>query len=240
MLAPVIKTNAEALTIKLDVLPHNRALSLVVLVDGNRDLGTVHLPAYGTDKLVKVAALHVQPRFQNALVDLPHRLADGGGYPHAHQLLEARHVGDQVGVQVVRVECRPKGSVVGALEQISQVVQLLHGLGQGRVTGCWVMCCRVEGCEDVAREQGEAEREVRAGEDGEGLDKNVGDGLIAREMRVELVSAECVLAQARNSVADRAVVVCGVQIELIMYFNGRGDSVPIPRVIGNVVVNCSS
>jgi hypothetical protein len=41
----------------------------------------------------------------------------------------------------------------------------------------------------VAGEEREAERKVRAGEDGEGLDEDVGDGLIAREVRVELVSA---------------------------------------------------
>lgn len=38
------------------------------------------------------------------------------------------------------------------------------------------------------REQRQTQGEVRAGEDGERLDKNVGDGLVAREVRVELVA----------------------------------------------------
>jgi hypothetical protein len=41
----------------------------------------------------------------------------------------------------------------------------------------------------VAGEEREAERKVWAGEDGKGLDEDVGDGLIAGEVRVELVSA---------------------------------------------------
>jgi hypothetical protein len=37
-------------------------------------------------------------------------------------------------------------------------------------------------------EERKAEREVGAGEDGEGLDENVGDGLVAGEVWVELVA----------------------------------------------------
>lgn len=37
-------------------------------------------------------------------------------------------------------------------------------------------------------EEVQAEGEVRGGEDGEGFDEDVGDGLVAREVRVELVS----------------------------------------------------
>jgi hypothetical protein len=87
----------------------------------------------------------------------------------------------------------------------------------------------------VAGQQGKAEREVWAGEDGEGLDEDVGDGLVAGEMRVELVAEYNALAQARSGITDRVVVVCDIQIELIINFKGWGDSVPIPQVIGNVV-----
>jgi hypothetical protein len=38
-------------------------------------------------------------------------------------------------------------------------------------------------------EEGEAEGEVGAGENGEGLDEDVGDGLVAGEVWVELVAA---------------------------------------------------
>lgn len=36
----------------------------------------------------------------------------------------------------------------------------------------------------------EAEGEVRGGEDGEGFDEDVGDGFVAGEVRVELVSSK--------------------------------------------------
>jgi hypothetical protein len=64
---------------------------------------------------------------------------------------------------------------------------------------------RVKGCEDVAGEEGEAECKVRAGEDGEGLDEDVGDGLVAGEVWVELVSAVFALAEDRRSDARKAV-----------------------------------
>lgn len=40
----------------------------------------------------------------------------------------------------------------------------------------------------MRREEVAGEGEVGGGEDGEGLDEDVGDGLVAREVRVELVS----------------------------------------------------
>ena len=50
------------------------------------------------------------------------------------------------------------------------------------------MCCGGEGRERVDRQEGESEGEVGAGEDGEGLDEDVGDGLVAGEVGVELVA----------------------------------------------------
>lgn len=140
--------------------------------------------------MLKVGAGQVQPALEDGLVDLAHRLADGGGDAHAHQLLEAGDIGDQIGVQVVAVEGGPEGGVVGALEQVLQLVELLHGLGEGRVAGGGVVRRGREGRQRVHGQQREAEGEVRAGEDGEGLDEDVGDGLVAREVRVELVAMQ--------------------------------------------------
>jgi hypothetical protein len=46
----------------------------------------------------------------------------------------------------------------------------------------------------VWREEGEAEREVGAGEDGESLDEDVGNGLVASKMWIELVAVVSRLA----------------------------------------------
>lgn len=56
----------------------------------------------------------------------------------------------------------------------------MYGLGE-RVGG-WV------GGENVRREESKTEAEVRRGEDGERLDEDVGDGLIATKVGVELVA----------------------------------------------------
>lgn len=54
--------------------------------------------------------------------------------------------------------------------------------GLGKRVGGWV------GGENVRREESEAEAEVGRGEDGERLDQDVGDGLIATKVGVELVA----------------------------------------------------
>ncbi len=60
--------------------------------------------------------------------------------------------------------------------------ELLDGFGERGVGG-------VGGRgEDVRGEEVQAEGEVGGGEDGEGFDEDVGDGFVAREVRVELVS----------------------------------------------------
>jgi hypothetical protein len=51
----------------------------------------------------------------------------------------------------------------------------------------------------VAGEEREAERKVRARKDSQGLDEDVCDGLIAGEVRVELVSVMLWSAEARES-----------------------------------------
>lgn len=59
--------------------------------------------------------------------------------------------------------------------------ELLDGFGQ-RVEG------GRGGGEGVRGEEVQAETEIRRGKDGEGLDEDVGAGLLARQVRVELVA----------------------------------------------------
>lgn len=62
--------------------------------------------------------------------------------------------------------------------------------------------------EDVCWEEVEAQREVGGGEDGEGLDEGVGDGLVAGEVGVELVAGEGVLAGSSLPVVVAAAESC--------------------------------
>lgn len=90
------------LTVKLDVFPHNGALSLVIFVDGYLDLASVDIPsAHRADEVLKLLALEVQPALQNAALYLTDGLAHRCGNAHAHQFLEPGYVGNQVGVEVV-------------------------------------------------------------------------------------------------------------------------------------------
>lgn len=184
------KGREKKLTVKVDILPDNGALCLVVLVHGDLDLAALDVPAAdASDKVLKLGAGQVKPRLEDGLVDLADGLADGRRNADAHQLLEARDVGNQVGVQVIRVERRPEGSVVGALEQVAQLVELLHRLGKGRVACCGVVRRRRQRRQRVPGQQRQTQGEVGTGEDGQRLDEDVGDGLIARKVRVELVAA---------------------------------------------------
>lgn len=75
---------------------------------------------------------------------------------------------------------------------------------------------RVEGRKDVAGKERQAEREVGAGEDGEGLDEDVGDGLVAGEVRVELVAVGAPSVAATQDGDTKLMRADGVQIELII------------------------
>ena len=81
------------------------------------------------------------------------------------------------------------------------------GAGGGRALGL-VFC---EG-EDVGREEGEAEAEVRGWEDCEGFDEDVGCCFVAREVRVELVSI---------SVRSGLVSAAGMMLENVLVGGGR-------------------
>ena len=71
-------------------------------------------------------------------------------------------------------------------------------------------------------EKREAEGEVGAGKDGEGLDENVGDGLVASEVGVELVAAVSRLAGCSEDTESTIVEVERCQIELIIRLQWAG------------------
>ena len=80
-------------------------------------------------------------------------------------------------------------------------------------------------------EERQTQGEVGAGEDGEGLDEDVGDGLVAGEVRVELVSVrrQNVLVSEAVLVLDFAWCVCVqtrvrrvFQLELISNITSAG------------------
>lgn len=175
------KIKGAKLTIKLDILPHHGSPSLVLLVERNVDRLALDGPStHVLDEVVKRLVLDAQPRLQAALVDALHALADDDGHANPHELLEALHIGNQVGVKVVVFQRGPELVVLCVVKEGVEGGELLHGFGQ-RVGG------RV-GLQRVRGEERQAEAEVWGGEDGQGLDEDVGCRLIAGEVGVELVS----------------------------------------------------
>jgi len=169
------------LTIKLDILTHNSAPSLILLVERNSDTAALDTPPTDLlDKLLKRLAVQVQPRLEHAALNTLHSLADNHSLALAHQLLETLHVGSEIGVEVIAVECGPELVVGGADELAVQGVELLYGFGERVGRGV--------GGEDVRGQESQAQAEVGRGEDGERLDQDVGDGLFAAEVGVELVA----------------------------------------------------
>jgi hypothetical protein len=71
-------------------------------------------------------------------------------------------------------------------------------------------------------EKREAEGEVGPGEDRESLDEDVGDGLVASEVRVELVAAVSWLAGCNEDTESIIVVEESCQIELIIRLQWAG------------------
>lgn len=168
------------------------AASLILLVGGDTDNSTINLPATDIrDKLVKgLTAAQIKPLLEGVGRDRAEGLADLHGDADADELLEARDVGRQVGVQVVRVERRPELRVLGGLEQGRQSGELLHGLDEVRGLRCGLgLACGGEGLR-VGGEQGEAQREGRGGEHGQSLGQDVGHRLGLEEVRIELVAFE--------------------------------------------------
>ena len=185
--------------LKPDLLPHHRPLGLILLVNRHAhdpdliDPPAANLPHEG----VKLPPLQIQPALGDGALDGAAALADGDGDADAHELLEAVDVGDEVGVEVVRVERVPEVAVGALLEEGVEVGELLDGFGErgvgdggggeGGGRGRGGGGGRGRG-EDVRGEEVQAEGEVGGGEDGEGFDEDIGDGFVAGEVRVELVS----------------------------------------------------
>lgn len=118
--------------VELDVLAHSGAAGLVLLVERHLDGGAVDLPAANLgDEVVELVALDVQPALEHVALDLLHALADNDGNADLHDLLEALHVGDQVGVEVVALKSVPEVGVAGVDELVVQDAQVLDGFGEG-------------------------------------------------------------------------------------------------------------
>lgn len=88
-------------------------------------------------------------------------------------------------------------------------------------------------------EEVECEGEVRRWEDGEGLDEDVGDGLIFGEVGVELVSVaesiESVICLMDVRTVTKVELLDVFQIELIINFKRqKGFILHCPQVIENV------
>lgn len=184
LLAPNITTSkVRELTIKLDILTHNSAPSLVLLVEGNSDTAALNTPPTNLlDKLLKRLAVEIQPRLQHTALHTLHSLRDDHSLTHTHQLLKALHISSQVGVKVIAVQSGPEGIVGGADELAVQGVELLYGFGERVGRGV--------GRQNVRGEESQAQAEVGGGEDGKRLDQDVGDGLFAAEVGVELVAGK--------------------------------------------------
>lgn len=138
--------------------------------------------------------LEGEPVHHGLGLDLAVNLCDLSDDAPADELLEAGDVGDEVGVDVVAVECRPKVLVLRRLEQRVELRQLLHGLdelgdlhgerilrrfGGGGGAGEWL---------GVRRQQREGKGESRGREDGQRFCEDVGRGLGVEQIRVELVA----------------------------------------------------
>jgi hypothetical protein len=173
--------------VELDVLAHSGAAGLVLLVEGHVDGVAVDLPAaHLGDEVVELVALDVQPALEHVALHLLHALADNNRDADLHDFLETLHVGDQVGVEVVALEGVPEVGVAGACELLVEDAQVVHGFGEGAGGRRDTILCGHDG---VCGQEGQAKAEVRGGEDCEGFDEDVGDGLVAGEVRVELVPA---------------------------------------------------
>lgn len=171
-----------------DMLALDLGAGLVLFIGRDADDSAIDLPATDVDdKLLEgVTVAHIEPGLEVVGGDGAEGLADLDGDADADKLLETSDVGGQVGVEVIRVEGGPELGVLGGLKEGGQAGQLLHGLDKVRLLrgglrfgGGGERLC-------AGREQGEAEREIRRGEHGQGLDEDVGHGVGLEEVGVEL------------------------------------------------------
>lgn len=115
------------------------------------------------------------------------------------------------------VEGVPEIGILRVVELGVEGREVLHCFREGAATR-WAFV-GFAGDEDVGWKEREAEREVGRGEDCEGLDEDVVDGLVAGEVWIELVSSQNMRVSDSFSilVSLRVEYVCGqdFQIELI-------------------------
>lgn len=138
---------------KAHILSHNHIPRLILLVQRNLHVASLNLPTTDlTHESLKSISFQIQPLLQNPPINTLHTLADDDRHAHAHQLLESLHVGDQVSVQIVAVECAPEVGIGRVCEERVQHCKFLDGFGE-RVRR-WV------GREGVWRQKREAEAEV--------------------------------------------------------------------------------
>jgi hypothetical protein len=141
--------------------------------------------------VLELVALDIQPALEHVALHLLHALADDHRDADFHDLLETLNVGDQVVVKVIALECVPEVGIAGAGELLVENAQVLHGFGEGAGGGCDAI---LRGHDSVRGQKGEAQAEVGRGEDCEGFDEDVGDGLVAGKVWVELVSVRRILS----------------------------------------------
>lgn len=165
---------------------------LVLLVGRDANDSTIDLPATDVnDELVQgIAAANIEPRLEVLGSDGAESLADFDGDADADEFLEARDVGGQVGVQVVRVKGGPELGVLGGFEEGGEAGELLHGLDEVGLLGGGLCCVGVGEGLGAWGEQGEAEREGGGGEHGQSLGEDVGDGVGLEEVGVELEAGD--------------------------------------------------
>lgn len=170
--------------VDVDVLTDLGLLGLVLSVAGDLDQLALDLPAGGLgDEGLGLGIVQSQPAGEDAEVNLAVSMAHQGGDSDADELLEASHIGNQVGAEVVVVDHVPEAGVLGTLELVVQLAKVADSLGQiGTGVGC-----QYRGRNDVQRKRELGRREV-----GQGLDQDVGDDIILEAVGVELVTNELV------------------------------------------------
>jgi len=118
--------------LKLDTLPHRCAPGLIFLIQRNlhRLPILVHLPStHLLDEIPELATGKVEPFLQHLPLHLLHALAHDHGDAHTHYLLEALHIGDEVGVEVIPFKRLPEGRVARVGEVGVQDAQVLDSFG---------------------------------------------------------------------------------------------------------------
>ena len=96
----------------LDVLSDDGSLGLILLVQWDLDDGALNLPSANLlDELITSIARKTEPRLKHRLLELANGLGDGKRNAYSDELFETRHIGDEVGVEIITVEGAPEGGI---------------------------------------------------------------------------------------------------------------------------------